>query len=353
MKPPPGADAGPATTPSAPPGVRMLPDPNQVPGGMTGGRGGLRIPIDWPTADVAKLREAATIWRNLAETIRDNYASANSNARSLTSNNAGAAIDAFEKYWQQFGDAKNGALPAGANACDAMSTYCSRYADKVHSTRTDLEHTAWEALAEVAATTVAAFFTWGATEVVADGVIANALRVAAGIFASFASQVAGTALGVDLLAVSFFLSSALPAAIIVGTATAVSGTFSGDTAGNAMKELLGDKPMTNAELRHDLLVAGLEGGAAGGLLGGLGDMTAENLSRLLSNAADAQMTDNPQLYYSLMTASRTLEGVTGKVAPSVLASVASQLLTAQQFDAKGVAADQLTEALERAAEGNN
>jgi hypothetical protein len=52
----------------------------------------------------------------------------------------------------------------------------------------------------------------------------------------------------------------------------------------------------------------------------------------------------------MVTLANKLQGMSGKVSTGVFASVASQLLTAQQVDAEGVTSDQLEELLERLAE---
>ena len=320
--------------------------------------------VPWPAANEGDLRTAASTWSSLAETIRDNYGIANSNATGLTSNNSGAAIAAFESYWSKFGGAK-GALPVGAQACDAMATACSKYADAVAETKSKIE----EAGAEVAATlilgTIGAFFTFGATEGIADSVAAGLLATVAGyiddltgvvggIVADF-SAILGSAIAVGGDAVADALetetAAGLGSSILSGMATGVGGTVTADIGENAIRQLFGEQPLTDGDLTKDLLIGGVFGGATGGLLGKLGDMGAEQLSKVLTNAADSVSTTNPQQFVDLMTLAKQLEGTTGKVSVGVLSSVASQLITTQQIDAEGVVSDQLQDFLERAADG--
>jgi len=324
--------------------------------------------IPWPAADEGALRTASADWHNLAETIRDAYGPANSSAASLTSSNSGAAIAAFETYWDKLGG-KAGALPRAADACDAMSSACGQYADAVAATKRKIE----EAGAEVAATlivgTIAAFFTFGATEAIADSVSASLLATVAAYLEELAATVsdlvlsagtyvtqvladliatAGTAAGEALASET---AAGLGSTIISGSFTGVGAVVGADSTENAFNALTGEKPLSSGEVAKDLLVAGVLGGGTEGLLGKLGDMSAVQVSRLLSNSASGVADSNPQLFVDMMTLSRQLEGTTGKLSVGILSSVASQLITAQQVDAEGVVTDQLTDLLTRAAGG--
>ena len=319
-------------------------------GGLSGGQILRELHIPWPAANEGDLRSAAAAWHGLAETIRDNYGMANSNAASLTSNNTGAAIDAFESYWQNFGGT-NGALPVAANACDAMSSACSKYADAVASAQHKIE----EAGAEVAATliigTIGAFFTFGLTEGIADSVAAGLLAEVVTTIDALSALVGGivaTAGDVVADALSSEAAMSITSSVISGAFTGVGGTFFSDTAANTVQGLMGDGMMSAGEMTKDMLVAGLAGGATGGLLGELGDMSAEQLSNLMTKAASTVQFSNPQMFVDMMTLAKILSGTTGKVSAGVLASVTSQLIMAQQIDAEGVASDQLEDMLERA-----
>lgn len=309
--------------------------------------------IPWPAADEGALREAAAAWHGLAEAIRDNHGRANSAAASLTSNNEGAAIDTFENYWHKFGASK-GALPLGAQACDAMSDACDKYANAVADTKRKIE----EAGAEVAATlivgTIGAFFTFGATEAAADSVAAWLAATAADAIAGLgelAGGIAATAAAAVAAAVESEAAVGLIAAGISGAATGVGGAILADNATDAVRELFGEEPLTSSEVAKDVLIAGLAGGATGGVLGKLGEMGAPQVARLLSNAASSVRESDPQLFVDMMTLSNKLQGTTGKVTVGLLSSAASQLITVQQLDGKGIASDQLEELLQRLAEG--
>ncbi|HEX3730916.1 MAG TPA: hypothetical protein VHV47_13985, partial [Opitutaceae bacterium] len=171
---------------------------NRVPasassGSGDGGIGAIlrKFDIPWPAADENSLREAASIWHQLAESIRDTYGQANSAASSLTSNNEGAAIEAFEQYWQKYGG-KKGALPLAANACDAMSTACTKYADDVATTKSKIEEAAAEIGAVLVVGTIGAFFTFGATEALADSIAAGVVATASEAITNLGLWVADT-----------------------------------------------------------------------------------------------------------------------------------------------------------------
>lgn len=336
--------------------------------GSSTGDGGIgpllrSLHIPWPEANENALNSAASDWHNLAEAIRAASGIANSNAQSMTSNNQGSAIDAFEKYWSQFGGPK-GALPAAASACDAMSTACSKYASAVSSTKHKIE----EAGAEVAATlilgTIGAFFTFGATEGIADSVAAGLLATvtefmdglvdAAGDAVFDISQTAAVGIwgGGNILvdALGSEAATTLASGAFSGAFTGVGGSMTSDIAADSIRGLYGDEPLSPSDLLKDLLVSGLAGGTTGGLLGAAGDLTTEQLARVLRNAADSVQNSNPQQFVDMVTLANKLQGMTGKVSTGVFASVASQLLTAQQLDAEGVTSDQLEELLERVAE---
>jgi hypothetical protein len=322
-----------------------------------------KLHIPWPAANENALNSAASDWHNLAEAIREASGLANSNAKGVTSNNQGSGIDAFEKYWSQFGGA-DGVLPAAASACDAMSTACSKYASAVSSTKHKIE----EAGAEVAATlilgTIGAFFTFGATEGVADSVAAGLLATvtdfmdglvdAAGDAVWDISQTAATGIwaGGSVLvdALGSEAATTLTSGAISGAFTGVGGSMTSDIAADSIRSLYGDEPLSRSDLLKDLLVGGLAGGTTGGLLGAAGELTTEQLAQVLRNAADSVQNTNPQQFVDMVTLANKLQGMSGKVSTGVFASVASQLLTAQQVDAEGVTSDQLEELLERLAE---
>jgi gas vesicle protein len=321
-------------------------------GAPSGGQILRELHIQWPAANEGDLRSAAAAWHGLAETIRDNYGMANSNATSLTSNNAGAAIAAFESYWQKFGG-KQGALPLAANACDAMSSACNQYADGVATAKHKIE----EAGAELAATliigTIGAIFTFGLSEGIAADAAAGLLAYVVTCIDDLSALVGGiVATAGDAVASALTSEAAMSVATstLSFAASGVGGTFFGDTAASAVQGLMGDGLISGSDLTKDMLIAGLAGGATGGLLGDLGEQSGEALSKLLMNAASTVQESDPQMFVDMMTLAKSLEGKTAKVSASVLGSVTSQLITAQQINAEAVFSDQLREQLQHLAE---
>jgi hypothetical protein len=318
--------------------------------------------IPWPAANEGDLRTAASTWKSLAEDIRDNYGLANSNAQGLVSNNEGKAITAFETYWSKYAGAK-GALPVAAQACDSMADACNKYASAVSETKTKIEQAGAEVAATLIIGTIGAFFTFGATEGIADSVAAGLLATVAGYIEEL-----GTMVGAALVDISSTVAWAIITAgdavadvlttgaaasvgssILSGAAAGVGGNAAALAEENSLRQLFGEEPLSEGDITKDLLVSGLAGGATGGLLGKLGDMSAEQISNLLRNAADSVSTSNPQQFVDLVTLANQLEGTTGKVSVGTLATVASQLLTTQEIDANELSRDQLVDALKRAA----
>jgi hypothetical protein len=306
-----------------------------------------------PAANEGDLQQAATIWTNLAETIRDNYATANSAASSLVNSNSGQAIDAFEKYWDKFGG-KSGALLNLANSCDQMASACSHYATSVGQAKHEIEVAAAEVIATLAFAAAAAIFTFFATEAAAAAVVTWLTETVANILVWLAT-VAGDAVAIYLDGLGALVSSELVTSLltagVTGSATAVGSTVGGDSADNAVRQLTGQQQLSAADVQKDVLVAGAEGGFLSGTLGSLGEMTGEQLSRLLVNGSAAVASTDPATAMQMASLAQLLAGKTGQVSAGVLASVTSQLYTAQQISAQGVVSDQLQDQLIKAIQG--
>lgn len=72
---------------------------------------------------------AADAWRRLADAARDALADAGAVAQALTSNNSGAAVDAFERRWREAADPGfGGPLPRLVRECAGLAERCERYA---------------------------------------------------------------------------------------------------------------------------------------------------------------------------------------------------------------------------------
>jgi hypothetical protein len=315
-----------------------------------------KLHIPWPAADEGSLREASAAWANLADIIRDNHGRTNSVAASLTSNNHGQAIDAFENYWSTYGG-KNGLLPRGAVACEAMAKATSRYADAVGDAKRKIE----EAGAEVAATlvvgTVGAIFTFGIVEGATVEMAAAWLTDAVeGIIAGFADMTAGIvsdALYTLAEAVTSEVGQSIVAAGIVGASTGTGGTILADNARDAVRQLFGQEPLSDSEAAKDIFLYGAVGGAASGSLAKIGELTGSQLSALLTDGSITVRAQDPKLATEMAGLAKLLYGTSGKISAGILATATSQLMTAQQIDSQGIISDQLQDYLLRAAEGGD
>jgi hypothetical protein len=321
--------------------------------------------IPWPAADEGSLREAASIWHGLAETIRDNYGQANSSVESLTSDNAGAAIDAFTSYWQKLGGTK-GALPLGAEACDAIANTCTSYADAVADAQHRIEEAGEELAAVLVIGTIGAIISFGATEgaaavaaselaAYAAGVIEGIAEIIGAAFAQFSVTI-GAAILTAGDAVSGVLDTELAmsitsSAIAAGAGSGVIGSVYNLASNSITRALNGEQQLNTADTVHDVMQAGYTG-AAGGMLGQLGEMTCGQVADMLTNSAQTVAASDPQLYMSMMTLAKQLEGLAGKITTGIAASAASQLIAARHIDAEGVVSDVLTDRLTAAADGD-
>lgn len=318
--------------------------------------------LPWPEADENALREAAAAWYRLADAFRDGCGRANSAAGSLTSNNEGAAIDAFEKYWNKYGDRGKGALPLGAEACDAMGKACTQYADGVALAKRKIEELLAEAGAALAVGTAGAFITFGVAEGVADGVAAAILAdvtevfLDLGIWAGNAVELisgpAAAAIDAGTIAVAGALSSDGAAEALgagaVGAYNGVASAGLSSIADNQIRALFGDKPLSAAQVR-DALIGGAEAGSAGGVLGKLSELGQPQLAALLRNVGTSVAASDIQLSLQMMELARQVEGTPGKIAASVLTKAATQLVTVQQINADKIVEGQIPSLLKRAA----
>ena len=149
------------------------------------------------------------------------------------------------------------------------------------------------------------------------------------------------------------LAGALESGSYAPAVGAVGGTaFAGFVGGIASVALTGplEGPVSPSQLAKDLLVSGLTAGT-GGVLGKLGELSAPQLSALLSNAADGVGSTDPQLASSLLELSRQVAGTTGKISNGVRSSAASEVIVSQHLDAEGFSGDQLQGLLQAIAGG--
>lgn len=323
--------------------------------------------IPWPEANENDLREAATAWHRLAGALRDGTGRANSAAGSLTSNNEGAAIGAFENYWNKYADRRKGALPLAAEACDAMGHACTKYADEVAAVKHKIEEAGAEAGAAVAVGTVGAVFTFGAAEGAADvGAVAIldaadsvitalgetmtalAAQLSSGVVAdaiTAATAAIGSALVTDTAA------SALGAGAVTvfnGTASGVAGATLSSIANNDVRELFDDTSLSPNKV-DQALEDGAIGGAAGGVLGKLAELGQAQLATLLKNVGESVIGSDAQLSMQMTELASQVEGAPGKIANEVLTKAATQLVTAQQINANKIVKDEIPNLINRAA----
>lgn len=101
--------------------------------------------IWWPAADSAKLRAAASAWRDMAHALDAVHPAADMAVLNVVADNQGPAMDAFAAYWQKWSSA-NGYLPASSKACIAMAEALEKYAQAVDDARRRVE----ELVAELA-----------------------------------------------------------------------------------------------------------------------------------------------------------------------------------------------------------
>jgi hypothetical protein len=261
------------------PDATPTPDPEPGPppevGKLTSnGPGWWLLGIPWPEANSGNLYEAGDQWTRLANGIRDIMAPANSQAASIASNNQGKAVDAFENYWRGYGG-RGGELDTLAEACENVATACYRYAELVDTTKRQIEEAGIEFATVVLVGTIAAFFSFGATEEAADAIGAGLLAGARAVFSWFAAEVPAI--------VSDFLLTASQM-----LAMAMAGGFSTDVtllATDLVKQAFGEPLPTPAEELMDTL-KGMGMGTIAGPLGEMGGAGAENLSKQLEDLGD-------------------------------------------------------------------
>lgn len=319
--------------------------------------------IPWPEADENALREAATAWYRLADSLGDGCGRANSAADSLTSNNEGAAIEAFRDYWNKYGDRRKGALPLAAEACRDMGSACIKYADDVEKVKRTIEEAGAEAGVTVAVGTVLAFGTFGLTEAGADVAAGTILAFASRAVASLGATAAELMAELDAGAVADAMT-AIAAAIRVSLTSVdaatvagagMTGTVSGvisagvdDMANDQIRQLFGDKPLSADQETKDLVESGIVSGGVGGMIGKLGTLGQAQLAQLLKDAASSISDTDLHLGAQMYGLARQVEGLAGKISTGVLTKAATQLVTAQQVDAKKIAESRIPQLIQSA-----
>ncbi|MFJ7206923.1 hypothetical protein ACIQWR_25745 [Streptomyces sp. NPDC098789] len=186
--------------------------------------------IEWPAADVGKLRDISKAWRTFADAMENVGAPANKAAQSLIHNNTGEAIAAFaDPFWARYYGEKKGWLQDLVDGPRSLADGIDKYADAVADAKKKLDHELEIAGAVIVAGTALAFFTLGATEVAAAAATATIVELAATVGVALTTEVAtiaGTVFATAAIAgiesVTIDLAVAQPLQIAAGLQSSIS-----------------------------------------------------------------------------------------------------------------------------------
>jgi len=261
------------------------------------------VGIPWPDADSGDARAAASAWAALGQAATDASSIGGSAASALSAHNTGAAMDAFGTYWAGIGgpyDAcvagtPHSMLPVLAEACEALSATCGKFADAVDALKTKLEETAGEIVAALTAGVATTIFTLGMSDAVSSGV--TTALVAVGLDAVEVFGVTLTEIGSQLVlgAIAGAVDSALESAMT-----------------DSIKADLGEQlPSTGEELLS--LVEDMGYGAAGGVVSTVAGGAAKTAATVaLSELPDDVSTLAPELPLILASIPGALETPAGE-----------------------------------------
>ncbi|MFJ6717558.1 RNase A-like domain-containing protein [Streptomyces sp. NPDC091259] len=209
--------------------------------------------IEWPAADVGRLRNIANAWRTFADDMEDVAAAANKAAQTLIHNNSGEAISAFaDPFWARYYHDKKGWLQDLVDGPRSLAAGIDQYADAVADAKKKLDRELEIGGAVIVAGTTLAFFTLGATEVAAAAATATIVELAATVGVALTTEVAtiaGTVFATAAIAgiesITVDLAVAQPLKMAAGLQTGfnldeaqdagVSGAFTGGAFGGAGK----------------------------------------------------------------------------------------------------------------------
>jgi hypothetical protein len=259
--------------------------------------------IPWPDADSGKARDAARAWAALGQAATDAISIGGSAASALSSHNTGAAMDAFGTYWAGIGgpyDAcvagtPHSMLPVLAEACDALSAACTKFADAVDELKSKLEETAGEIAAAIAAGVMATVFTLG----ISDGV-------------SAATTVALANLGFDAVEAFGVTLADIGGQMAVGAIAGAVDTVLDATLANGVKADLGEQlPSAGQELTGLIEDVGV-GALSAGLGSAAGSALKTAATTALANLPDDVSTLAPDLPLILASVPDALETPAGK-----------------------------------------
>jgi hypothetical protein len=303
--------------------------------------------VPWPQADQNRLLDAGDLWTRLGQGIRDIMAPANNEAASISANNQGKAVDAFERFWSSYGGRSGGELARLAEGCGSVARACYRYADAVTSAKHKIEQAGAEFAAVLVASTVAAYFTFGATEAAAES-IGSILLAAARAALAWLEVDEVPAIAADMITTF----SQLGSMALTGTFTTNVGLVAQDLVKTAFGESL--PPMA------EQLMADLKGGASGAVSGPLaeiGSSAASNVASQLTRIGNAIASGeikvaNPAIAGSFLQLADVLSGPGGKAVADLSANAVTQLLINHELSIKDLTSDfvssSLADALRRA-----
>jgi hypothetical protein len=98
----------------------------------------IQMGIWWPAADSARLRAAASAWRDMARAIEAVESASQPAVLNLLADNQGPAMDAFAAYWQKW-SGRTGYLPTCSEACTSMAKALDEYAQAADDARAKVE----------------------------------------------------------------------------------------------------------------------------------------------------------------------------------------------------------------------
>ena len=270
--------------------------------------------IPWPDADTGKARDAAAAWKALGSAAEDALGRTSSAAASLSAHNTGPAMDSFNEYWGGIGGPSDACtvgpptamLPLLIEACDALSTACTNFANAVDETKSKLEEIAAELATAVTAGALATVFTLGISDAVSAGV---------------STALIGTALGsIELLGTTI---ADIVATMAVGAIFGAVDDLLDTGLSNGVKVQLGGTASTPLQEGISLLDSVL----IGGLSGGVGTVVADGVKTVavagLANLPDTVSTVIPDLPLILASLPDATESTAGKVLISLSSDYAA------------------------------
>src|SRR5713226_4728724 len=121
------------------------------------------IGLNWPTADEDKLRQSAQHWREYASELEHVMTDVNQIVEQVKGENSAESIDALEQHWRDFGEHLRKAHDAAGTVAEVLDDFALVVEGLKVAVMVQLGILA----GELAATTGAAFLTFGVAEAAA------------------------------------------------------------------------------------------------------------------------------------------------------------------------------------------